>query len=199
MIAATREAEIIRRRPLSAHEREKLLSPYLPPPGVTSSPSRSPSPSPSKLKGARKQSKFLARRRRPSVRAFVANLLHIILFHVIHTLFSLYIRIRQTYHAIVNRIFAILYYHHRTPELIRKDVKGLKRLPGHLSVILSLEGGEGQRGVEDLMDEVAEIMAWASCAGISLVSVYERTGTLRPTLNPGVSHTPIKPGTFQKC
>ena len=77
----------------------------------------------------------------------------------------------------MDRIFAILYYHHRTPELIRKDVKGLKRLPEHLSVILKLEdGGKGGAGLEALMDEVAEVAAWCACVGIPILSVYERTG-----------------------
>lgn len=75
---------------------------------------------------------------------------------------------------------AILYYHHRTPELIQKDVKGLSRLPEHLSVILKLEdGGRGGAGLEALVDEVAEIAAWCACAGIPTLSVYEQTGTLR--------------------
>jgi len=76
-------------------------------------------------------------------------------------------------------VFAILYYHHRTPELIQKDVKGLSRLPEHLSVILKLEDeAKGGAGLEGLVDEVAEIAAWCACAGISTLSIYERTGVL---------------------
>jgi dehydrodolichyl diphosphate syntase complex subunit NUS1 len=72
---------------------------------------------------------------------------------------------------------AILYYHHRTPELIQKDVKGLSRLPEHLSVILKLEdGGRGGAGLEALVDELAEIAAWCTCVGIPMLSVYEKTG-----------------------
>lgn len=76
-----------------------------------------------------------------------------------------------------DRILAILYYHHRTPELIQKDVKGLDRLPKHLSVILKLEDG-GRGGLEALVDEVAEISAWCACVGIPMLSVYEQTGKL---------------------
>jgi len=109
------------------------------------------------------------------------NQLHALLFVIVHTIFSIYIRIRQAYHAVVDRIFAILYYHHRTPELIMKDVKGLKRLPEHLSVILKLEdGARGGAGLEALVDEVAEVAAWCACVGIPMLSVYERTGTVDP-------------------
>jgi dehydrodolichyl diphosphate syntase complex subunit NUS1 len=81
----------------------------------------------------------------------------------------------------VDRVFAILYYHHRTPELIKKDVKGLQRLPEHLSVILKLEeGAKGGAGLEILVDEVAEIAAWCACAGIPTLSIYEKTGKHTP-------------------
>lgn len=96
-----------------------------------------------------------------------------------HAIFSVYIRFRQAYHAVKDRIFAILYYHHRTPELIQKDVKGLSRLPEHLSVVLKLEdGGRGGAGLEALVDEVAEIAAWCACVGIPMLSVYEQSGML---------------------
>lgn len=103
--------------------------------------------------------------------------IHILVFTAIHTLFSLYIRVRRTYHLLSDRIFAILYYHHRAPELIKQDVKGLSRVPQHLSVILELKGEErGTVGLEALMDEVAEISAWCTCVGIPMLSVYEQTG-----------------------
>jgi hypothetical protein len=86
----------------------------------------------------------------------------------------------MAYHAVKDRILAILYYHHRTPELIQKDVKGLSRLPEHLSVILKLEGGgRGGAALEALVDEVAEIAAWCACIGIPLLSVYEQSGMCR--------------------
>lgn len=111
------------------------------------------------------------------VRKFLKNQLHAFLFAIIHTIFSIYIRFRQAYHAVRDRITGVLYYHHRTPELIQKDVKGLKRLPEHLSVILKLEeGGRGDAGLDTLMDEVAEISAWCACAGIPMLSIYEKTG-----------------------
>jgi dehydrodolichyl diphosphate syntase complex subunit NUS1 len=76
-----------------------------------------------------------------------------------------------------DRILSILYYHHRTPELIQKDVRALSRLPRHLSVILKLEdAGRGGAGLEVLVNEIAEIAAWCACIGIPMLSVYERTG-----------------------
>ena len=77
----------------------------------------------------------------------------------------------------ISRAFSILYYHHRTPELIQKDVRGLSRLPEHLSVILELQTEEnGGAGLEVLLDELAEISAWCASVGLPILSVYEKTG-----------------------
>ncbi|MCJ1434676.1 hypothetical protein MMC27_004045 [Xylographa pallens] len=142
---------------LTPAQREALVTPYLPAPKTPlSAPARKPRP----------------------VRTFLQTQLHILVFNLIHTLFSLYIRLRHAYHAVLSRVLAILYYHHRTPELIRKDVRGLLRLPEHLSVILELQLGDGA-GLEALLDEVAEVAAWCACVGIPVLSVYERTGALK--------------------
>ncbi len=113
-----------------------------------------------------------------NIRTFLRTQLFALIYLIVHTIFSVHIRLRQAYHALRDRILAILFYHHRTPEFIRKDVKGLSRLPKHLSVILKLEDGRrGGAGLEALVDEVAEISAWCACVGIPTLSVYEKTGS----------------------
>ena len=150
---------------LSPKQREELLHPYLPTP--PSSKSQTPTP----------QNRLLQ-----PIQTFLKHQLHLLVFTIMHTVFSLYIRIRQIYHALLDRVFAILYYHHRAPELIRQDVKNLSRVPEHLSVLLELKGQErGTASLEVLMDEVAEIAAWCSCVGIPMLSVYEKTGVIQPS------------------
>lgn len=152
---------------LSAQEREKLLQPYLPAPTrEVSSKSQS-----NGIKAKRK-----AHRKR--VRPFIRNKLHVLIYFTIHLFFGIYLRIRQIYHATVDRILAIVYYHHRTPEYIQKDVKDLSRLPGHLSVALTFKSEE-DGGIEALIDEVAELCAWTAAVGIPLLSVYEKSGILK--------------------
>jgi len=146
-------------RIIAAIEREKLAERYLPETHATA--------------GKEKQSRF-------GVRKFLRLQLHALLYALIHALFSIYIRFRQAYYAVTNRILAVLYHHHRTPELIKNDVKGLSRLPEHLSVILTLEeGGRSGAGLDNLIDDVAEISAWCACVGIPMLSVYEQTGILK--------------------
>ena len=115
------------------------------------------------------------------IRTFLKSQFYYLIYFLIHIFFSIYIRFRASYHAVVDRILAILYYHHRTPELIQKDVQGLSQLPEHLSVVLTLKRQDD--ALEVLMDEVAELTAWSSCAGIPLLSIYEKTGK-SPSLSP---------------
>lgn len=140
--------------PAEALARERLILPHLPP--------VEPRPTP--------------------VRTFFRTLFYKFVLLVIHIFFGLYLRLRYTYNAVLNRSLSILYYHHRTPELIAKDVSELKRLnklPGHISVILPVRDGDVQRCV----DETAEIACWCAAAGIKRLSVYEPTGKFRHSQN----------------
>jgi dehydrodolichyl diphosphate syntase complex subunit NUS1 len=149
-------------RPLSAQDRERMLKPYLPRNTAKQSPHQSPN------------GRFHHKQR---VRPAIRHLIHSIIFSIIHTFFSLYIRLRQAYHAVIGQVFAILYYHHRTPELIQRDVKGLSKVPKHLSVILQLppEGGKKDR-LETLVNDACELAAWSASAGVPMLSIYEKTG-----------------------
>ncbi|KAL2146705.1 hypothetical protein VTI28DRAFT_2856 [Corynascus sepedonium] len=174
----TRELELYRRDERLGHtlltpeEKLRLLKPYLPtPPSRSRSRSRA-EPSSSK---ARDEQKAMI-----GVRRFLRRQYHIFVFALIHIFFSLYIRLRQAYHAVANRIHSIYYHHHRTPELIQRDIKGLRRLPNHLSVILTLEDQRRSgAGLEKLINEVANIAAWCASAGIPQLSIYEKTGILK--------------------
>ena len=158
-----RRDEQAKGRALSVKEREALVKRYLPAP-----PKRGQSPSPSKASTTKKQ-----RKRR--VRPFLARALHVLIYHAIQLCFSFYIRLRQAKRAVVDKVAGVIYYHHRTPELIKRDIKALDRLPEHLSVILHLRS-EDAGGIERLVDEVAEIAAWTASAEIPMLSIYEKSG-----------------------
>lgn len=164
-MVSQRDQDLLRGSKLSAADRESILKPYLPDPSDLLS---------------RKQSQ---RRKKPlrstPVRTFLKSQLDQLAYTLIHIFFGIAVRLIQTYHAVVDRIFAIVYHHHRTPELIQKDVRGLKRLPEHLSVILQLKKEDDALDV--LMDEVAELTAWSACSGIPTLSIYERSGMQLPS------------------
>jgi hypothetical protein len=164
-MAGLREQEALRSnigpdgRPLSAQERERLLQPYL------------PAASPGK------------QHRTQPLRQLIKAALHLLLYNLIHLAFSVYHRFRVAYHNLIDRIFAILYYHHRTPEYIQKDVHRLKKVPKHLSIILELDDNtRDNSSLETLIHNVCEVAAWSACAGVPLLSIYEPSGTtVRPS------------------
>jgi hypothetical protein len=127
----------------------------------------------------RAKEQALGLRSRLGVRKFLRNQLHLFVFTLIHFFFSVYIRFRQAWHGIKYRVRSVIYYHHRTPEIIARDVKDLTRIPKHLSVILKLgENAKNGAELERLVSEVSDIAAWCASAGIPRLSVYEKTGMI---------------------
>ncbi|KKK15156.1 hypothetical protein P175DRAFT_0427600 [Aspergillus ochraceoroseus IBT 24754] len=154
---------------LSVSDRENILKQYL--------------PNPSELPRRPLQRRKKIPKKTP-IRTFVKSQIHQITYTFLHIIYGIAVRLIQGYYAVVDRILAIVYYHHRTPELIRKDVKGLDRLPEHLSVILSIRNEDDALAI--LMDEVAELASWSVSAGIPTLSIYEKSGALKsciPTLH----------------
>jgi len=163
--------------PLSAKERETLIKRFLPPTPSNDSPALSPYPSRRPSQTPPYQRRKAARRKR--IRTFVSTRIHQLLHVIILALFGLYIRLRQAYHAITDRVLTVLFYHHRTPDWIRRDIQGLNKLPEHLSVILSLDEERLQpSGLESLLNDVGDLAAWCASAGIPMISIYERKGNV---------------------
>ncbi|KAF8467711.1 Decaprenyl diphosphate synthase-like protein [Kalaharituber pfeilii] len=138
---------------IDALERERLIQPYLPP----ASPVERSHP----------------------IKNFIVTRFYRLILAIIHLIYTIYHRIRYVYNLIVSRVYSMLYYHHRTPQLIQKDVRGLGRLPNHLSIILDYDKNDRVSGLDTLIDDVAEIACWCASAGIPMLSVYEQTGVLK--------------------
>ncbi|KAI1105256.1 Undecaprenyl diphosphate synthase [Jackrogersella minutella] len=164
-IKVYREDEKVGHKNIGVIEREKLVQNYLPKP-----PNRSRSRS-----HKRKQDKSHF-----GIRKLLRAQLYSLLYILVHAIFSVYIRIREAYHAVSLRVLSILKYHHNTPDYVRRDVSTLRRLPKHVSVILTLEdGGRAGDALEKLVNETSEVAAWCASAGIPRLSIYERTGALK--------------------
>ncbi|KAJ9657994.1 hypothetical protein H2198_003963 [Neophaeococcomyces mojaviensis] len=152
---------------MSIEERRQLLERYLPDPPQTSQGNTA----------ATTSSKHKSGRRR-RVRPFLKQKLYLFFYLAIQFIFGIYIRVRQIASAIFQKFIAVRHYHHRTPAYIQKDLKNLSRSPEHLSVILKFDSSADD-GLETLLDEVAELSAWSASAGISLLSIYEKSGILK--------------------
>jgi dehydrodolichyl diphosphate syntase complex subunit NUS1 len=148
---------------ISPEERVQLLKPFLPedPPTPT-------------LPSTRSRSR---RNKSKPIRSTIRHGVHVFLYAAIQFFFGIYLHIRMAARAIKYRIYAIGFYHHRTPELIKQDVKPLGKLPKHLSVMLKINRDEDKRtNLQRLINEVGEVTAWCISAGIPTLSIYERTG-----------------------
>ncbi|KAF2874857.1 di-trans,poly-cis-decaprenylcistransferas-like protein [Massariosphaeria phaeospora] len=167
-------------RKLTPQEREQMMKSHLPDePLAPSSLSQSQSKS---------QPQRTSTYNRPLPKANHGPLkttIHFLLYHTIAFFFSVFFRFRRAWRLAYGKMVAVMKYHHRTPEFIQKDVKRLRRLPSHLSVILDYHESDeyhGNAGLEGLLNDVAEIAAWTASAGIPYLSVYEPTGVLKDHL-----------------
>ena len=111
------------------------------------------------------------------VRNFLKNQLFLFVFMVMHSVFSLYLRIRKAWHTVGYKVASVVFYHHRTPELIERDVKSLNKKPSHVSAVLKMEGESRATELERLVNEAADLAVWSACAGIPMLSIYEKSGT----------------------
>lgn len=123
-----------------------------------------------------------ARNSHLGVRRFLKSQLHLLIFTLLHSFFSLYVKTRQTWNKVCYRVSSIISYHHRTPELIENDVRGLRQKPEHLSAVLNMHEDARATELERLVNEAADIAVWTACAGIPMLSIYERSGTWPPHL-----------------
>lgn len=148
--------------------RGKLISPYLPQPHKPRDLDSTPRQSLKSSRAGHKQ----------RIRPFLRQKFYFLVYFLIQLIYGIIIRFYHGWHAVSDRIVAIMHYHHRTPEYIQRDVQDLSRLPEHLSVVLKYRVEE-DGALESLMDEVAELSAWSTAAGIPRLSVYEKSGILK--------------------
>lgn len=163
------EQAAFRRKQLSVQEREALLKPFLP-----------SEPSSSSESNIRSRRRTAPKPKANKKAGPVKSLLFFAIYHFIALVFSIFFRFRRAFRLAYTKLVSLIKYHHRTPEFIAGDVSHLEKLPKHLSVVVELnedDEQQGNAGLEGLVNDVCEIAAWASSAGISFLSVYERTGT----------------------
>lgn len=168
-----REDEKANHRLLNDDQRQRLLDEYMPPPPPTSTVGKN------KVTKAWDTKSQNARNSHLGVRRFLKSQLHLLIFTLLHSFFSLYVKTRQTWNKVCYRVSSIISYHHRTPELIENDVRSLRQKPEHLSAVLNMHEDARATELERLVNEAADIAVWTACAGIPMLSIYERSGTLK--------------------
>lgn len=98
---------------------------------------------------------------------------------ILFTIYGVFRFFQYRYNRLRLSILTIVNNPANTPQLIKQDVKGLKKLPKQLGAILedkpSYTVGGGLKG---LLEEGSEIVCWSVCADIKHVSLYDYNGLL---------------------
>ncbi|KAF2675151.1 Undecaprenyl diphosphate synthase [Microthyrium microscopicum] len=173
---------------LSARERESIMKPLLPEP-----PSNDSKSTVMLQERIHQRAESKRKERKKPIRTTLRHWLYMAFHTIIHIFFGIHIRIRKSIRAVKHRWSAVFNYHHRTPELIRKDMKNISKMPQHLSVALELNTQDDrQAAMATLVNDVGDLTSWCAASGISFLSVYEKTGVLKrtvPELHIAISQT----------
>lgn len=162
-------------RPLQPEERERIMNSLLP---NTFSPDAAHSASSQVVSSGKGLNAMMI-----SIIRVLRNLFLLLIFklafYALQLSFSLHSRFMLLCYGLRARLWSILYYHHRSSEIIRRDVAALPRLPRHLSVIVDLPQDCKKGGDHDwsqLLSDIAELCAWCASVKIPQLSIYERDG-----------------------
>ena len=61
--------------------------------------------------------------------------------------------------------------------MIEWDVSRLHKVPRHVAVILDERKAYREYDTDEIVRRATEFATWCACAGISIITFYERSGT----------------------
>lgn len=96
---------------------------------------------------------------------------------------SIYKNVQFLYRRIALKLLTLAYYPNNTPQLIRADVNKLAKIPKRLATILDLRDQDAENGgIDGLISDISELVAWSLSTGIPSLTVYEYNGAVVPHL-----------------
>ena len=103
-----------------------------------------------------------------------------LLLWILQTITSVYLTIIAFKNHIIYTIRGLWYNWHAwawcAKWMIRRDIAGLHKLPRHIAVILDERKAEREYDSDETVRRTTEFATWCACAGICILTVYERTG-----------------------
>lgn len=96
---------------------------------------------------------------------------------ITHAIVGLFLGVRGLYHVVQIHLYSMWSYPNNTPQIIRRDVSKLEKLPRHIAVVLKLK--DDDKALETLFEEAGNIAAWCLGAGTQELTIYEKTGALK--------------------
>jgi hypothetical protein len=104
-----------------------------------------------------------------------------LLLWVLQTLTGLYLSIVAWKRFVVNTVWGVWYDWHAWPwcgrTMIAKDVGVLGKVPRHVAVILDQKRHVREYDADEMVRRAVDMATWCACAGISIVTFYEPTGS----------------------
>jgi dehydrodolichyl diphosphate syntase complex subunit NUS1 len=104
-----------------------------------------------------------------------------ILLWILQTLTWLYVSIAAIKRRVANGVLGIWYNWHAWKwcgkYMIERDIAALQRVPRHVAVILNQRKSRREYDADEIIRRTVDVAIWCACAGISIVTVYEPTGS----------------------
>lgn len=92
---------------------------------------------------------------------------------------SIYKNYLYIYRRIRIKFFNLWYYPNKSPTIIRDDVNKLSKIPKRLSCILNFKDEDDENGgIDGLINDISELVAWSISAGIQELNIYEYNGII---------------------
>ncbi|KAL6940453.1 hypothetical protein ACO0QE_004354 [Hanseniaspora vineae] len=114
---------------------------------------------------------------------FTETCLHIffnILLATFYCVFAVTRYCQYVVHRVKIKIFNLAYNPANTPQLIRRDVNSLSKIPKNLAAILEYKPEEDVGGgILGLMDGSSDLVAWSLSSGIKHLVLYDYNGVLK--------------------
>ncbi|CAH6719219.1 dehydrodolichyl diphosphate synthase complex subunit Nus1p [[Candida] jaroonii] len=110
----------------------------------------------------------------------------LILYYINHSILlmvffimSIYKNFLWIYRKIVLKSLNVTYYPNKSPHIIRDDVNKLNKIPKRLSCILNFKDEDDENGgIDGLIFDISELVAWSVSAGIAELNIYEYNGII---------------------
>lgn len=94
---------------------------------------------------------------------------------------SIYKNYLYMYRKVLLKLFNLTYYPNKSPQVIREDVNKLTKIPKRLSCIVNFKDEDDENGgIDGLMNDISELVAWSISAGIQELNIYEYNGVINP-------------------
>lgn len=102
---------------------------------------------------------------------------------ILYVAYGIFRYLQYQFNRMKLRIYNVIYNPTNTPQLIRKDVGKLQKVPKKVAAILRMKPiGDVGGGLTGLINDASELVSWTACAGIKHLTLYNDEGLLQKNI-----------------